>query len=195
MSNEAATESATAPKRMGRPSVVADAIPLFVEAVRAVEEGYEELWSKEWDERIAGKAISTRAAYVSKYRTAIEDALGSLHPSLLHIKVLDRTESEEQRRTYTSRSNAGRPGTRREAIETFVRHAKLLNDARHSAVKSGRKPNGRLMRSTSARSRSFGTLRLESGAETSNRARSFPPQPAIETRCGKPPSRMTSHSR
>ncbi|MCC0018404.1 protelomerase family protein [Mesorhizobium denitrificans] len=139
MSNEAATESATAPKRMGRPSVVADAIPLFVEAVRAVEEGYEELWRKEWDERIAGKAISTRAAYVSKYRTAIKDALGSLHPSLLHIKILDRTESEEQRRTYTSRSNAGRPGTRREAIETFVRHAKLLNDARHSAVKSGGK--------------------------------------------------------
>ncbi|MDX4076671.1 protelomerase family protein, partial [Brucella sp. NBRC 113783] len=137
MSNN--TPEKSAPKRMGRPSVVADAIPQFVEAVRVIEDGYDDLWRKEWDERIAGKAISTRAAYVSKYRTAVKDALGSRHPSLPHIKVLDRTESEEQLRTYTARSNAGRPGTRREAIETFTLHTKLLNDARELAVKEGKK--------------------------------------------------------
>ena len=69
MSNN--TPEKSAPKRMGRPSVVADAIPQFVEAVRVIEDGYDDLWRKEWDERIAGKAISTRAAYVSKYRTAV----------------------------------------------------------------------------------------------------------------------------
>lgn len=138
MAETTAETKKEAPKRMGRPSVIADAIPQFVESVRTVEDGYEDLWQREWDERISGKALSTRSAYVSRYRTAIKEALGDRHPALAFIKVLE-SRDEPLRTAPDRRSNAGRKPTRREAIETFVQQVQALDKERQAIIKAGKK--------------------------------------------------------
>jgi len=124
----------------GRPATILDAIPAFVEAVRAAEDGFGELWRVEWDRNLAGKALATRAAYTSKYRMAIKEALGDRHASLASITVLDRRDDREYRTTTVDqRSGAGRPSTRRESIEALVRDVAALDHARQTAVASAEK--------------------------------------------------------
>lgn len=125
-------------KKMGRPSIIANAVTEFVETIKTDEDAYNEIWQIEWEKHIKNKALSTRAAYVSRYRSAIKESLGSKHPSLNYIKVLEHNNDtdEEELKTYASKSNAGRPNTRQEAIKTFVQQTKLLKE---ESQKKGKK--------------------------------------------------------
>lgn len=120
--------------KVGRPSVITDAISAFVETLRLDSEDYDELWYKEWETTLAGKSPATRASYTSQYRKAVREALGE-HPALAFIKVLDRRD--DPLRTASRSTSGGRPNSRRELIERFATDVAALNVGRSSAVDHG----------------------------------------------------------
>lgn len=126
-------EAATA--KVGRPSVITDAISAFVEALRLDAEDYDELWEKEWEAVLADKTPATRASYTSRYRNAVREAFGEHHPALPFIKVLD--SRDDPLRTVSTRGTGGRPNTRRESIEKFSLDVIALNKGRSTAVEHG----------------------------------------------------------